>query len=227
MPPALTDRLRTRADAATETVSDVAPGPLKRLWHWVTGQEFFTTSSSLAFYAMISIPPMALIALWVAGAVVPDSVLQDLGDDVDREAPDQLPVGDTLRDLFDVATRSGPLSVLAAIWPATAYGAALARAFAVVAPESERQIRGWKGRLLSLGILALMPLVVFGALAVLYVVPQLVDAPALLLRVVLAAAAAAAFGIVVAVIYSLFRVRDTSSGTSPTAPRSPPACRCS
>lgn len=34
--------------------------------------------------------------------------------------PDALPVGDVVRGLVDVATRVGALSVLAAVWPATA-----------------------------------------------------------------------------------------------------------
>lgn len=207
-----TRQLRERAGHHKQSAVSRIPEPVRRVFGWLTGNEFTLTSSSLAFYAMISIPPMTIIALWVAGAFLDDSVLQDLGSDVDQESPDELPLGDIVRGLIDVATRIGAFSMLAAVWPATAYGAALAKAFSMIAPESERAIRGWKGRLLSLAVVALLPLVVFAALAVLYVVPQLVDIEGPLFQIALAAAALLTFGLVVAVIFALFEVRETSIG---------------
>jgi YihY family inner membrane protein len=207
-----TRQLRERAGDHKESAVERIPAPLRRLVGWLTGNEFTLTSSSLAFYAMISIPPMTIIALWVAGGFLDDSLLQDLGSDVDQESPDELPVGDIVRGLVDVATRIGAFSVLAAVWPATAYGAALAKAFSMIAPESERAIRGWKGRLLSLVVVGLLPLVVFAALAALYLGPQLVDTDGPLFQIALAAVALLAFGLVVAVIFALFQVRDTSAG---------------
>lgn len=205
-------QLRESAGARAERALGRVPEPVRRAANWLTGSEFTLTSSSLAFYAMISIPPMTIIGLWVAGGFLDDSLLQELGDDVGKQSPDELPLGDVVRSLVDVATRIGAFSVLAAVWPATAYGAALAKAFSMIAPESERSIRGWKGRLLALGVVALLPLIVFAALAALYVGPQLVDEGGLVFRIALALAALLAFGVVVAVIFALFQVRDTSVG---------------
>jgi YihY family inner membrane protein len=207
-----TRQLRERAGDHTQSAVERIPEPVRRLFGWLTGNEFTLTSSSLAFYAMISIPPMTIIALWVAGSFIDDSVLQDLGSDVDQESPDELPLGDIVRGLIDVATRIGAFSMLAAVWPATAYGAALAKAFSMIAPESERAIRGWKGRILSLAVVGLLPLVVFAALAALYVGPQIVDTEGPLFQVALAAVALLTFGLVVAVIFALFEVRETSLG---------------
>lgn len=208
-----TEAARSEKDsngARVGRLGDKVPMPVRRFVDWLRGSEFFTTSSSLAFYAMVSIPPMALIALWAAGTIVSDETLQNLGGDVDEGSPDALPIGEVVRSLVDLATRLGSTSVLAAVWPATAYGAALARAFSTIAPESERQIRGWKGRLLALGLIAALPLLVFGALATLYVIPRLLPSSGLVLHLALASSALVAFAAVVALIFSLYQVRDTS-----------------
>lgn len=183
---------------------------MRRFGRWLLSDELVTTGSSLAFYAMLSLPPMILVALWAVGAVVPDSALDDLGRDVEGQAPDALPVGDVLRSLIDVATRSGAFSVLAALWPATTYGAALARAFSRVAPESDRQIRGWRGRLLALAIVALLPLLVAAALAIFSFGPDLLGSDDLALTLLAGVAAVAAFALVVALLFSLFQLRDTA-----------------
>lgn len=196
-----------------ETVSRLTsrlPDPVRRFGRWLTSDELFTTGSSLAFYALLSLPPMILIALWVVGAVVPDSALDSLGQDVEGQAPDALPVGDVVRGLIDVATRAGALSVLAAVWPATAYGAALARAFTTVAPESERRIQGWRGRLLTLAVIALLPVLVFAGLAVFSFGPRLLGTSGLPLTLAAGALAVLLFTGVVALIFSLFRLRDTA-----------------
>lgn len=206
------DQLRHDASERASSTLDRVPEPLRRLVGWVTGPEFFITSSSLAFYAMISIPPMTIIALWVADGFFDDSLLQDLGQDVEDRSPDELPVGEVVRGLVDTATRIGGASVLAAVWPATAYGAALAKAFSTIAPDGGHSLTGWKGRLLSLGVLALLPLVVFAALAALYFGPRLVDADGAGFTVLLALGALVVYGPVVLVIFQLFQVRDTSFG---------------
>ncbi|WP_299959715.1 YihY/virulence factor BrkB family protein [uncultured Modestobacter sp.] len=201
---------RALADARQRYVRtrDQLPGPVLRFGRWVRGPEFFTVAASLAFYAMISIPPMVLIAFWIAGAFVDESTLQGLSDQVDGQTPDQLPVGDVLRELVDIAGQAGPLAVVTAAWPATAYGAALARAFTQVAPESERQIRGWRGRLLALVLIAVLPLVVFSALAALYVVPRFFGS-GWAFTALLGLGTFVLLTLVIALVYALFQLRDT------------------
>ncbi|MGY2082198.1 YihY/virulence factor BrkB family protein [Blastococcus sp. SYSU DS0539] len=184
------------------------PTPLRRFASWLRSPEFLTTSSSLAFYAMVSLPPMVLLSFWVAGLAVDESALQDLGTEVGDQAPEQLPVADILRALIDVAAQTGPVAAVAAIWPATTYGAALARAFSAIAPESERRIRGWKGRLLALVIIAVLPLAVFSGLATLYLVPLLLGAGPWL-RLALGSGTVLVVGLVIALIYGLFELWET------------------
>ncbi|WP_175484195.1 YihY/virulence factor BrkB family protein [Modestobacter sp. DSM 44400] len=178
---------------------------------WLRSPEFVTTSSSLAFYALISLPPMVLLGFWIAGWFIDESTLADLGTEVDSRSPDQLPAADVLRALIEVAARTGPVAAVAAIWPATTYGAALARAFTAVAPQAQRRIRGWRGRLLALVLIATVPLVVFSGLAALYLVPQVVG-QGRLLTVALVAGALLILGVMIGLLYSLFRLRETGIG---------------
>lgn len=187
------------------------PDRARRMGGWLRSDEFLTTSSSLAFYAMISLPPMVLIALWAVGAVVPGSALEDLGGQVEESAPQQLPIGAVVRSLIELAAEAGALSVLAAVWPATTYGAALGRAFENVAPRSPDELPGWKGRLLALLLIAALPVVVFGGLAVLYVVPRLVGGQAWQLTAALALGTVLALGALIALVFQLYAVRETSA----------------
>ena len=184
------------------------PQPVRRFARWLRSPEFITTSASLAFYAMISLPPMVLLAFWVAGWFVDESSLQDLGSQVTSQAPDQLPVADVLRALIDVAAQTGPLAAVAAVWPATTYGAALARGFSDIAPKAERRIRGWKGRLLALVIIAALPLAVFSGLATLYLVPRLLGG-GVWLQLSLGLGTVTVVGLGIALIYGLFELSDT------------------
>jgi len=187
------------------------PVPVQRFVDWLRSPEVVTTSSSLAFYAMISLPPMVLLAFWIAGWFIDESALADLGTEVDDRSPDQLPVADVLRTLIQVAAGTGPIAAIAAVWPATTYGAALARAFTAVAPQAQHRIRGWRGRLLALVLIVTLPLVVFSGLAALYLVPQVVG-QGQLLTVALGAGGLVILGTLIGLLYSLFRLRNTSIG---------------
>jgi uncharacterized BrkB/YihY/UPF0761 family membrane protein len=206
-----TRRLLHRSRAAVERGRAwyrALPGPVRRTVEWLRSSEFVVTSSSLAFYAMLSLPPMILIAFWVAGGVADESALRDLGQQVDSQTPDRLPVAAVLRELIEVAARTGPVAVLAAAWPATTYGAALARAFSSIAPGQQRRMRSWRGRLLALAVIAVLPLVVFSGLAALYVLPRLLGSgwP---LRAALAVGALVVLTAVIAFVYWLFELDDS------------------
>ena len=192
-----------------ERIDRHVPEPVQRFVRWLRSDDFFSTSSSLAYYALMSIPPMVLVALWVAGGFLSDEALERLGSEVDEQSPGDLPVGEVLAALIEVATTVGVLSVLGALWPATAYGAALGRAFRAVTPRAQRRVRGMRGRLFALAIIALLPLAVFAGVAVLYLGPQLLPGTGWWLTAAFALAAYAIVVVVVAVIFLLYRMRDT------------------
>ncbi|WP_346619374.1 YhjD/YihY/BrkB family envelope integrity protein [Blastococcus montanus] len=187
---------------------DRVPRPVRRFVGWLRSPEFVTTSSSLAFYAMVSLPPMVLLGFWIAGLFVDRASLADLGAEVGSQAPESLPVADILNALIDVAARTGPVAAVAAIWPATTYGAALARGFSAIAPQSERRIRGWRGRLLALAIVAALPFAIFSGLAAVYFVPRLLGG-GIWLRLALGLGTFLVLGLAIALIYELYQLRDT------------------
>jgi YihY family inner membrane protein len=205
--------VRQRASSVREGVTsrtlDRLPDPVRRFGGWLRSDDFFTTSSSLAYYALISLAPMALIALWIAGALIDEDSLRELGSTVDGESPEELPVGELVQSLVALATTIGFFSVIGAIWPATAYGAALARAFDHITPDAERQVRGMKGRVFAALLIAVLPLAVFGALAVLYVVPRLLGVSGLWITATLGLGAALFVWLFISGIYQLFQMRDT------------------
>jgi uncharacterized BrkB/YihY/UPF0761 family membrane protein len=184
------------------------PDSVRTFLTWLRSPEFVTTSASLAFYALISLPPMVLLGFWAASWFVDDAALQNLGSAVGQQAPHQLRVDELLRTLIDVAAQIGPIAAIAAVWPATTYGAALARAFTAIAPKAERRIRGWRGRLLALVLIAVLPLAVFSALAALYVVPRFLG-EGLLQRVALGLGALLLLLGLVSLVYRLFGLWDT------------------
>lgn len=196
---------------AAESARGRVPEPVMKIWRWLSGAEFYLTSSSLAFYALISLPPMSLIALWAVSGFVDVDVLRQLGDEVSEGAPDEFEIGEVVAGLIETATSVGWVSVVTALWPASAYGAALAKAFGMIAPEAEREVQGWKGRLLALVLIAVLPLVVFAGIAVAFVVPQLLDVDGLAFQAMLVAAAALVYFLVVLAIYALFQVRDETT----------------
>ncbi|WP_409331927.1 YihY/virulence factor BrkB family protein [Trujillonella humicola] len=206
-PRGLRGRWRRLSDRARRRYRRL-PRPVRTFTAWLRSSEFLVTSSSLAFYAMVALPPMVLITFWVAGVFVDEEALGDLGREVDDQSPDRLPVADVLQGLIEVAGRIGFTAVLAAVWPATTYGAALARAFGEIAPATERQIRGWRGRLLALVVIAVLPATVFLGLASIYLLPRLLD-PGWPLRLSLGAGTLVVCMAFVALVYWLFELHDT------------------
>ena len=196
-------------DGVHRRIDRYVPEPVQRFVEWLRSDDFFSTSSSLAYYAMISLAPMVLVALWVVGGFVDDATLETLGSDVDESSPDQLPVGDVIRSLIEVATTVGILAVLGALWPATAYGAALARALGRITPDQERRVQGLQGRLFALAIVGLMPLAVFAGLALFFLGPRLLPDAGAWLPAAFAVGSYLVVLVVVAVIFTLFRLVDT------------------
>lgn len=203
------DRIGSALSGQARRLERRLPAPVRRFERWLRGPELVITSSSLAFYGLISIPPMVLIAFWLAGVVLPEAQLDTLVDEVARRSPDEVPAGDVVRGLFELAARAGPFAILAAAWPATAYGAALGRAFSEVATGEEQRIRGWKGRLFALVVIAMLPLIIISAVAALYLGPRVLGTGTAF-TLALVAAALTAVWLLVAVIFALYRLRDAS-----------------
>ena len=204
------EQARSLADRAIGRL----PGPLNRLLTHLREEDLLFLSAGLAFYALVSVAPLVIIAFWLTSLVVGDDTVHRTGEDLARLAPAKLGVDRAFERVADTGTGLGVLAVLAALWPATAYGAGLTRAFDRLAGES-RELEGLRGRGLASVLVLVLPAVVLAGLAVATVGPRLLGKGALATAAGWALGLALGFLVVAslaALIYRLFTPEAISWG---------------
>lgn len=127
------------------------------------------TAAGVTFYAGIALVPSLLLALKAASLLVGRRRLGSLACTLGDSLPDTLGAADAARHLVEAGIALGPVTVLAAVLPATLYGEGLRRAFVSVTDRPD-SLTGWRGRLGLVPLLLAAPLLV---LAVLLVTPTL------------------------------------------------------
>jgi membrane protein len=167
------------ADAPREIASDVrrrskkwrrvarrlaerVPDPVMRVVQRSHEEDVFLLSAGLAFYALVSVAPLLILVMWAISLVLGDQRVRELSDQISRVAPKDLGAGEALRRVAQVGTSVGVWAIVTALWPATAYGAGLRRAFDRMTPKSEPQLEGLWGR--GLLLLAILPVFILGSL---------------------------------------------------------------
>ncbi len=172
--------------------------------------DVFLYSAALAFYGLISVVPLVVVALWITTLLVGQAQVHHVADELARLAPPALGVDRALERVADLGTTLGLAAVVAALWPATAYGSALMRVLDRVG--GERAAGGLRGRGMALLLVAAVPVLVLGSLVASYAgAAALGDAP-IEIAVGLVFALVTGFGATVAVVAVVYRV----------FPRSPP-----
>lgn len=167
--------------------------------------DVFLYAAALAFYGLISAAPLVVVAMWVSTLVVGDAQVHQVGDDLARLAPPALGVGLAFQRVSELGTTFGLVSVAAALWPATAYGAALVRVLDRVG--GDRKATGVRGRGAALLLVCLAPVFVLGSLVAGYVGAAALGDSGLEVAVGLALALALTFTattVTVAMIYKVF-----------------------
>jgi YihY family inner membrane protein len=195
------------------------PGPVgvfrraRRAVGAARADDVFLHAAALAFYGLISVAPLVVVAFWVTTLVVGPGQVHHAADHLARLAPPALGVDRALQRVANISTTLGLVAVVAALWPATAYGAGLVRVLDRIA--GDREGTGLRGRGAALLLVCLVPVLVLGSLVAGYAgAATLGDSPAevavgLGLGLVLSFAATVA---AVAAIYKIF-------------PRTPPSWR--
>ena len=120
-------------------------------------------AAGLGFYALVSAAPLIILILWIVGLVLGESRLRQLAQELARIAPKNLGVDRWVQRVANLGTRLGVVAAITALWPATAYGSGLRRAFDRLTARKEEQGEGLRGR--GLLLLVLMPVFVLGTLA--------------------------------------------------------------
>jgi membrane protein len=154
--------------ARLERAQDRLPPTLASLVDAVRQHQVLLYAGGLAFYALVSVAPFLVIGFWMAATVVGEDSLRELGDRADELAPGGADVSGFIDNLSGVGTGIGLGALVAALWPATAYGSGLVRAFDEISHREKQSMQGVRGRVKALLFLVLLPAFVLGALGAAY-----------------------------------------------------------
>jgi hypothetical protein len=82
---------------------------------------------------------------------------------VDRRlSPENIGADQALERVATLGSKLGIASILTALWPATAYGSGLERAFDRLGPKADRSLEGLRGR--GMFLLVILPTFILGSL---------------------------------------------------------------
>jgi membrane protein len=167
--------------------------------------DVFLYSAALAFYGLISVAPLVVVALWVTSLLVGPTQIDQAAAELARFSPQALGADRALERVADLGARLGLVAVVAAVWPATAYGSALVRVLDRLA--GDRDATGLRRRGAALVLVCLAPVLMLASLVASYAgATALGDTPGELV-VGLTAALVYGFGatfVTVGVIYRVF-----------------------
>jgi membrane protein len=201
------DEVGTRFDEQYERQKRRLPPTLQLFVDEARESELLLFAGGLAFYGLISLAPFVVLGFWMAGGIVGEDGLERLGESLDEIAPGGATPSNTIDTLAQVGTGVGLGALAMALWPATAYGSGLVRAFDRISHRPDRSAQGLRGRAKALLFVVLLPVFVLGALGAAYFGAALFDDGLLLM--ILGWVAALAFGFVAAfvalcIIYVVF-----------------------
>jgi membrane protein len=129
-------------------------------------EDVFLYSAALAFYGLISVAPLVVVALWVTSLVVGPTQIHDAAAELARFSPEALGADRALERVADLGTRLGLVAVIAAVWPATAYGSALVRVLDRLTGDPDAT--GLQRRGAALLLVCLAPVLVLASLVASY-----------------------------------------------------------
>ncbi len=151
------------------------PDSIAKLIDEARNAEVLLFAGGLAFYALISIAPFVVISFWITGEIVGEDRIEELGENIDELAPGGADVSGAFDSLAQVGAGVGFMAILAALWPATAYGSGLVRAFDRLSHKPEQSAQGVKGRLKALMFVVLLPGFLLAALGASYLASGVFD----------------------------------------------------
>lgn len=150
------------AIAAWERVRRRLPPTLRKATE--AGNDVFLYSAGLAFYGLVSAVPMTIVVLWVIGLIAGDDRVHQLARTVAEVLPDDVGADKALLRVASLGSSLGIPALVTSLWPASAYGAGLRRAFDRLSPKGPRtKLEGLRGR--GLILLGLLPVLTVGTLA--------------------------------------------------------------
>lgn len=146
------------------------PKPVQDIVHAARDTNLLLFAGGLAFYGLVSIAPAVVVGFWIATLFVGSDRLEELGDNVSELAGGASAIESMFTQLASVGTGVGLAALFLGLWPATAYGSGLLRAFDHICGTPERSAQGVRGRAKALLLIALLPGLLLGGLSVSYLI---------------------------------------------------------
>ena len=167
-----------RVSTAAGRLARSLPRPVGDVVERARQDDVFLHAAALAFYALLSAVPMVIVLMWVTSALIGEQEVRGLARAIGGFAPESLGAEQAFQRVAETGTRLGAISLLLAMWPASAYGSGLARAFERLSPRRDHRMKGLRGR--ALALVVLLPLLSVGSLLAAYAGTRLVgDGPVL------------------------------------------------
>lgn len=129
------------------------------------GHDLALYAAGVTFYAAVSLVPLVLLALFLAGVLVGADTVRSLATHLAALLPRNLGAEAAARTLAETGSGLGPGAALAALVPAGLYGEGLVRAFDRLSVAGNRGRRSLRGRFGSLGIVLASPVLLLAGLA--------------------------------------------------------------
>jgi len=130
----------------------------------IRGHDMALYAAAVTFYATVGLVPLLLLSLYLAGQVMGETMVRSLADGLSGLLPDELGAREAARFLASAGTSMSPLAALAALLPTSLYGEGLVRAFDRLSERPSRR-RSLRGRLGSLVVVAMSPVLLLGGMS--------------------------------------------------------------
>jgi membrane protein len=135
-------------------------GLLDTIRHRLRGRDTALIAAGLTFYAGIAVVPALVLALGLTSWLTSPDTVRDLTGRLADVLPAELGAPDALARLAEAGTGLSPLGALLTLLPISLYGEGIRRALLRFSPAADR-FTAWRGRLLSLPLLLVAPLLLY------------------------------------------------------------------
>jgi len=105
---------------------------------------------------------LTILTIWIASVVMGDDAIRKLADAVRTVAPQGLGADKAITKVARTGASVGLPAAIGGLWPATAYGSGVTRAFVRLSAKRKQEFKGLRGR--GLLLVGLLPLFVLGGL---------------------------------------------------------------
>jgi len=135
-------------------------GLLETIRDRLRGRDTALIAAGLTFYAGIAVVPALVLALALTSWLTSPETVRDLTARLAEVLPAQLGAPDALARLTEAGTGLTPLQAVLTLLPISLYGEGIRRALSRFTPIPDR-FTAWRGRLLSLPLLVVAPLLLY------------------------------------------------------------------